>query len=518
MQTLTPNKPIFLISFDEDSKYNKEFVPVDKWAPTSSEEALVKVTKGYFIAPLSATYNLNIDPAMRFDYFVLSTKKCYNSDEVREHLFRYINYFEKYYDQDKEYMAVLYHMKSVMDKYDNTIYTQDKFFYDLQRYILRSNLEKKVAKMVDDNYTLNLNYVNLRSPSLQYTDYHSKLLFRMSMLMNLIIPLLTNYAYMHRIDDIDEYLMQAFDNVLYLYDVDMYSKLYDTAYTNIYTNQKTNQGVWDKQDIRAIDITTHSTHSVRNIILNIMPKYTFVKNIISFNCSSIRENTKYQVTDIGFEYSFVPISSSNRDADSVSDFDRFESNLIKQNEALYMQNKMNYQNVMDTIRFQYGPFDNNEIQLYMDRIMTDDAGNPIINGFQKNIVFDMFYKYFRDVQSIYAINRVEYAELIITAKRILLSRNMKLLPYVISGKVEKLVSRKNVNKKELMMIEASPTYQKILEKYQNDNILKYIRSIVATILSSDFTIVDMDKEIDGKRIDMVVQIIIEEVLLYILIC
>lgn len=57
-----------------------------------------------------------------------------------------------------------------------------------------------------------------------------------------------------------------------------------------------------------------------------------------------------------------------------------------------------------------------------------------------------------------------------------------------------------------------------MEKYQNDNILKYIRSIVATILSSDFTIVDMDKEIDGKRIDMVVQIIIEEVLLYILIC
>ncbi len=321
MQTLTPHKPIFLISFDKDSEYNKEFIPVDKWAPTSPEEALVKVTKGYFIAPLSATYNLNIDPAMRFDYFVLSTKKCYNSDEVREHLFRYINYFEKYYDQDKEYLAVLYHMKSVMDKYDNTIYTQDKFFYDLQRYILRSNLENKVAKMVDDNYTLNLNYVNLRSPSLQYTDYHSKLLFRMSMLMNLIIPLLTNYAYMHRIDDIDEYLMQAFDNVLYLYDVDMYSKLYDTAYTNIYTNQKTNQGVWDKQDIRAIDITTHSTHSVRNIILNIMPKYTFVKNIISFNCSSIRENTKYQVTDIGFEYSFVPISSSNRDADSVSDFD-----------------------------------------------------------------------------------------------------------------------------------------------------------------------------------------------------
>ena len=126
---------------------------------------------------------------------------------------------------------------------------------------------------------------------------------------------------MHRGDNIDDYLIAFFDYILNLYDVDMYSKLYDTAYTNIYTNQKTNQGVWDKQDIRAIDITTHSTHSVRNIILNIMPKYTFIRNIISFNCASIRENTKYQVTDIGFEYSYVPISSSKRDEDSVSDFD-----------------------------------------------------------------------------------------------------------------------------------------------------------------------------------------------------
>ena len=183
-----------------------------------------------------------------------------------------------------------------------------------------------------------------------------------------------------------------------------------------------------------------------------------------------------------------------------------------------MQNKVNYQNVMDTIRFQYGPFNQKEIDMYINRVMTDENGNPTINGFQKNLIFDMFYKYFRDVQSIYAINRIEYAELIITAKKILLSKNMMLLPYVISGKVEKLVSRKNVNKKELMLIEASPTYQKILEKYQNENILKYIRSIVATVISSDFSIVDLDSEIDGKRIDIVIPIIIEEILLYILIC
>jgi len=173
---------------------------------------------------------------------------------------------------------------------------------------------------------------------------------------------------------------------------------------------------------------------------------------------------------------------------------------------------------MDTIESQYGPFSKEEIDLYVKTVMTDSNGNPIINGFQKGIVFNMFFKYFRDVQSINAINRIEFAELIITAKRILVSKNMKILPYIIGGKVDKFVTRKNVNKRELMMIEASPTYAKVIEKYQDQDIIKYIRSIVATIISSDFSVIDIDPELHGKRIDIVPAIIIEEVLVYVLLC
>lgn len=291
-----------VLVFREDGEQKEQpknmFYPVDRWEPLTADQRIINVVKGYLVAPISTQYNLNIDPRLRFDYFVLSTKKCYNSQDMRDHLYRYLNYFEVFYDKDREYISVLYYLKTIMDKYDAKAYPVDTFFYDLYRYILKSDLQTKVAKMVDDNYNLTLDYVNVRNPSLQYSDYHAKLLFRMSILMDLCIPLLTNYAYMHRIDNIDEYLITFFDSILSLYDADIYSKLYETAYTNIYTNQKTNQGIWDKQDIRAIDITTHSTHSVRNIILNIMPKYTFTRNIISFNTASIRENTKYQVKTV----------------------------------------------------------------------------------------------------------------------------------------------------------------------------------------------------------------------------
>lgn len=183
-----------------------------------------------------------------------------------------------------------------------------------------------------------------------------------------------------------------------------------------------------------------------------------------------------------------------------------------------MQNKINYQYTMDAVHYQYGPFNRDEINLYIRTVMTDDCGNPIMNNFQKGLLFDMFYKYFRDVQSIRAVNREDLAVLFITAKKILVSKDMKILPYIISGKVEKLVSRKNVNKRELLMIESSPTYPKVLEKYQNPDIVKHIRSIVATIVSSDFSIVDMNPNIHGTHIDIVPAILIEEVLIYVLLC
>ena len=494
-------------------------VLVDNWDP-EPDDILITCIPGFFIAPISVYSGVEVDPDSKFDYFMLTTKKCYNSVSMRHHLFQYLNYFFRYYDIDKEYLSILFIMKIKTERYTTEQYPPDMFFYDLERYILKSNIANKVDKMVADNYIQNLNYTNIKSPSLQYTNEHAILLHKMSILMDLCIPLLTNYAYMHKIDNINDYLLAFYDRVLHVDDsIDMYLKLYDTAYTNILSNQKNNQGIWIKQDIRSIDVTTHSTDSVHNIILNIMPKYTFDKNIVSFNYASIRKNTAFKVTDISFEYSYVPVSSSKRDNDSISDFDRYEMQLVKQSEALYLQNKVNCNQVMRTIESMFGPFDPEEIALYTNTILKDEFGNITINGFQKQLVFSMFYKYFRDTQSIYAINKRQYVELLIAAKRILKANNMLVLPYIVSGKIDKLVTRKCVNKKEKAFVEASPTYPLLLEKYKDEDITMQILSIVATIISSDFSIVDMDPEINGKKLDTLsTNVIVEEVEAYILMC
>lgn len=164
---------------------------------------------------------------------------------------------------------------------------------------------------------------------------------------------------------------------------------------------------------------------------------------------------------------------------------------------------------------QFGPFDKKEIDFYMNKLSED--GKNVINDFQKELIFDLFYKYFGDTLSIKAINKEDYIILMIIAKRILIANNMVILPYIISGKINKLTPRQNVNKRELTKLQCSPFFNFILAKYNNPKIEKYIFSIIATILVSDFDIIDYyDKELHGKHIEVLPDIVCEEILMYIM--
>ena len=169
---------------------------------------------------------------------------------------------------------------------------------------------------------------------------------------------------------------------------------------------------------------------------------------------------------------------------------------------------------MRSIEMIYGPFDQEEVDFYIKSLSQD--GKSVINGFQKDLIFNLFYKYFGDPVSIKAINQEDYVKLMIAAKRILETNNMILLPYIISSKVNRLVTRKNMNKKELVKLESSPFYEFVKNKYRNDKIEKQILSIIAVILSSEFQIIDYyNEDLDGKKIDIIPEYICEEVLMYI---
>ena len=488
---------------------------VDQWKP-NAEDIIFTNSKNLIIAPIANFYHLEQENS-KINFFMVNPKKSYNSEDLRDHNCLYLNYFEKYFDTEKEYFTNLAHLKFFVDCYPE--YSKDNLIYDINRYMLQTSIFQKVGNMVNHNYNLALSYKSANNPQLQYTDDHAKALMHMSILMNLCIPIITHFAYMRRESNIDEFLLDIYDYILYappFASVNIPAKLYETSISNISKNEKNNAVIWAKQDIRGKDVVTHSMGAVRNIILNIIPKYTFNQNMVSLNYTSIQKSNKYQVTDIAYEYSYIPLSSSKRDGeDNASEMDKYESNLIKINEALYLQSKFNCEATMRRIVQEWGPFNEDEINFYMKELRNDQG--EIINGFQKQLIFNLFYKYFGDTESIKAVNVRDYVILMLAAKKMLKNNMMGYFPYIISSKVQKIFSRKTLNKKEFTRMQQSQYYQLIVDKYKNEKIIKQILGTVATIITSTFHIIDYDDpELHGQPIVVESDMIIEEALLYIL--
>lgn len=214
---------------------------------------------------------------------------------------------------------------------------------------------------------------------------------------------------------------------------------------------------------------------------------------------------------ISYEYSFVSLSSSKREGeDASSEFDAFESGVIIQNEQLSIQAKINCKLTMQMIERKYGPFDKNEIEYYKERLQSKNG--ITINRFQRELIYDIFYKMFGDtVSPRFLDNRDQYIELMLAAKKTLLQNGMIIMPYVVSSKVEKLVTRKTISKKEELEFTTLSTYPLLQKKYKSDKVMLSLLSEIATVISSNFRIIDYhNPNIDGKMIDTNPSIVMAE--------
>ena len=170
---------------------------------------------------------------------------------------------------------------------------------------------------------------------------------------------------------------------------------------------------------------------------------------------------------------------------------------------------------MKKIEEMWGPFSRDEVEFYKNEMK--NINGEVINIFQRQLVFNLFYKYFGDTISISAINVDDYVKLVLAAKKMLKGNAMGFLPYIISGKVNKIVFRKSLNKKEVAEMESSQYYRLVQDKYKNEKIMEGILGTIATIITSNFSIIDYnDREINGQSIFVETKIIIEEFLMYIL--
>lgn len=284
---------------EKKEKINPNYVPVDDWIP-DQEDNIYLTTRGSVWLPVTQLYGINVEEQPEkqgLNVFVLSSKRCYNGQIMRDHIPQYLNYFEKFYDPDKELLWVTCNIKITIDTMEG--YTKDKFMADLKRYVLSPSLCAKARIMNEDNYSLDLDskhYKHDKNAALIYKDRHAKMLMWISLMMNMCIPLVTHYIHVQKIADPNSFILGVFSEIFMLCPVNMYNKLCETSISNVQKNHNRHEVLWNKQDIRGKDVATHALESVNNIILNIMPKYNYKDNIIFFNYTSINKNTYFQIT------------------------------------------------------------------------------------------------------------------------------------------------------------------------------------------------------------------------------
>lgn len=511
----------------------KKVIPVDEWEQEPKDMLFTHVKGAIKLNEISRMFSLPDDSPI--SYFLMSKKRSYNSDTVmkengelsigfRDHCTKYLNYFEKFYDED-HYLVSIYAQIKYMIEYEKD-YNEEGFITDLLRYII-DHLSAPlfhflVEKFVDDNYNDHLTYKNVKNPCLEYNDFHAKILMKISFIQNSIIPLIMQFIYVknYSTSEIERILMRCFDLIFVdcykKFHVDMVSKLFETVFSNVNKNVNNNIVLWDMQEIRGRNNTTQSMATIENIITKIMPKYTFSKHIICFNYGVIKSDIRFNVTGVPYEYSLTSVSSSIRDEDNNSEADKFEAYISKIDEAMVLQENVTCDYTMNKIIQLFGPFDEDEISFYMHELSKD--GKPIKNQFQSNLISYLFLKYFKDIKAIKLVNYRQYIILMLAAKKYLIEEGQSLLPFIIGGKVERLVSRKTINKKILQRMEISESYPKVIAKYNNKKIQEeIIFKIISQILASDFRNIDYhDLSLNGIKIECVPEKVCEEVLQYIL--
>lgn len=250
------------------------FIPVDQWVPEPNDN-IIKTVRGAIMLDVSGFYGTAQNPAL--DSFIMNTKRSYNNPKMRDHTVHYLNYFEKFYDPDHELVMLYYRLKYLIDY--EPAYSKEAFFYDLSKYIMHGSISIKIAYMNRDNYSMNLTYQNKRSPNLIYNNKHGQLLMKMSLMMNAMIPLLCHFMYVKSITNSTDFLLEIYDALINISDVDMYNKLFETAISNVLRSVKGNPGIWNLQDIRGINSTIHAIQCVQNILINIICKYRYDESL-----------------------------------------------------------------------------------------------------------------------------------------------------------------------------------------------------------------------------------------------
>lgn len=436
---------------------------------------------------------------------------------------RYANVFFKYYDEDKEFLSGLLSIKYQIDDVSNP-YPLMQFISDIMEYLFTDNVIKKIFKMVDDYYEIDLTPTaevkNIDLHALQFMNEHGKALMALAIAYKLTIPVVCHYYTMcpdkvseYCTGDSDEsynikkYLYLVFSSYFPLFqgDSDLYAKIAATVNSHLTDTKNSDKLLWRRQINKKMTPIRYMEPLISTVIVDLIPKSIFKKNLIYLFQVAIRQQIKSML--LGKDrWDYCEISTKSG-SDELSGLEKIETNGAMISDLDIILSKVNIKKSIKRIAKKYGvKIDPKEVEYYKEHLHTYQFSN---------IIEQFFARDFGGTYDLKNIGRGQYIRLMIIFKKLMSELGFFYLQHILTGNLSKSIKKRNISVKQLKRIEQSPRFQALIKNYSDvlseDNTCEFILNHIAMLINTPVEFVDYaDQAHYGTDIKVDVDIVVDE--------
>ena len=380
-----------------------------------------------------------------------------------------------------------------------------------------------IKEYVDKHYITNINEVieasnKVYNESTTFYDRHFKLLYLISRISRLVIPISTHYIYLYPDTDANAFLSEVFVsvfNVASLHSgIDIYKKLYTFVTNQIDKTRYSDRKMWERLKILGVTPETTTEEVMTKIITNTIPKYDFDKNLMNLNITVIDRTVRLYTLRKPDPYTLYALNDSDiisSDDDSiVSEAEVFDSYNSKRDEYVLFFRKYGTKQTINKIMIREGVshIDKDEYDFYLNSFEFHD--------FHKFIIIQTYSRYFGGSENILACKKEEWVVLLIILIKILKRTELDYLIPFVTG-IKRSYAVKRANKHLIKLIEENPLYDVLLKtKYRYvKNLLEsknIIKNTIISLLNNVYAYNEYGNPKNGELIEKDDNLIIENVL------
>lgn len=449
----------------------------------------------------------------------LITKSAYS--KKLDEICRYSNVFFKYYDKDKEFLTGLLTVKYQIDN-KSIYYSFRRFISDIAELLLTDSIISKIFHMVDDYYEIDLSPTDdvkdIDLHALQFMNEHGKALMALAIAYKLTIPVVCHYyaVYSEKLNalnmamygsqlSIKEYIYKVFVSYFPLFqgDSELFNKLAVTVTSHLTSTKTSDKVLWNRARNKKITPTIYTDKLIAAIVVDLLPKSIFKKNLIYL----IQVAIPYQIKTVLLakdKYEYNEISMAIK-TDELSGLEKMEANSARISDLDVVISDINIPHTISKIMKEYDiEMTNDEIDYYIKNLR---------DFVFSKIILQFFSSYFGGYYDLKSISKKYYIRLLIIFKKVMEKMGFIYIHQIMTGNTSKTIKRRKVSNKQLQKIEDSAIFRKLMKNYTMgmDETKNSIINNIAMLINTPMEYVDYaHPEYLGKDIKGEIDIIADE--------